>query len=155
MKTGLLSIKDWVEGMKSPGGALATRSESKAEAAGHALVGVVEGGLVGLATGVASSLLPGGLTSQQMGIGALAVGALATVVPPKFSRHVANASVGLAAIAMHEHSGAKAAHHAGTASSVLTNKAKAIAAHGEDSVGFGLDAGSDPLIEEGARVFRS
>jgi hypothetical protein len=87
---------------------------------------------------------------KTLGIGAAAalVGAVAFANKP-LGRTLANANVALSALAMREYAGSKTAHHAGTASSVLTNKAKAIAAHGESA---GYDAGEDRLITEGAKI---
>lgn len=153
----IVGFKDWFDGVKSPGGVLAPRSESKSEAAGHATRGILEGGLVGVATGIADGLVPGGTTPKQLGIAAVAAGLAATAFASKpIGRTFSNAAVGLAAIATHVHAGAKTAHIAGTTSQVLTNKAKAIAAHGEGAMAGdlgGLDAGEDPLIAEGARLF--
>jgi hypothetical protein len=92
-----------------------------------------------------------------MGIAAAAAyaGAVALAHHP-VGKVLADANIALTAIAVHEHSGHKAAHVAGTTSAVLTNKAKAIAAHGETpSLGCGADVGEDRLISEGARIFGS
>jgi hypothetical protein len=150
-----MSLKDWVDGLKSPGGALATRGESRSEAAGHAVRGSLEGGAVAVAVGIANSLLPGGLSPGKVGLAAVGATMVAAVTATKsYGRSVSNAAVALTAIAVYEHAGNKAAHAAGTSSAVLTNKAKAIAAHGEDDIG-GLNAGADPLLEAGARIFGS
>jgi hypothetical protein len=157
IKTATGGFKEFAESLKSPGGVLATRGESRSEAAGHAFRGILEGGLVGVATGIADGMLPGGATPQQLGIAAILSGAAATYCASKpLGRTFSNGAVALAAIAAHSHAGPKTAHMTGRVSPYVTNKAKAVAAHGEADVAgelAGLDAGEDPLIAEGARLF--
>jgi hypothetical protein len=149
-----ISIREWVDGLKSPGGALATRSETKSEAAGHAFRGAIEGGIIGTAVGAADSLIPSGVSTKQLGIAAATslLGSVALAHKP-IGRTLSNATVALFALAAREYSGTKTAHAAGTSSNVLNNKAKKIAAHGEDS--FGFDGGEDRLIAKGAEIFGS
>jgi hypothetical protein len=159
MRTATGGFKEFAESLKSPGGVLATRGESRAEAAGHAARGIVEGAAVGLLTGVADGLLPGGATPKQLGVASIVAGGLAVATSStKLGRSFSNAAVGLAAIAAHSHAGPRAAHAGGggKVSAFLSNKAKAVAAHGEADVAgelAGLDAGEDPLIAEGSRLF--
>ncbi len=154
MRTSL-SIKDWVEGLKSPGGALAKSGDSKSEAAGHAALGALEGVGVGVGLGIAGGLLPGGLSPKAIGLASLLplAGSVAFASKP-LGRHLSNVTVAMAAIAAYEHGQNKTAHVAGTTSAVLTNKAKAIAAHGDDA-DESLNAGEDPLVAAGARIFGS
>lgn len=150
-------IKEFYEGLKSPGGVLAVRGDSKVEAGGHAVRGSLEGGVIGAMTGTGSALIPGGLSPKALGVGAVAalIGSVALADSP-YGRTLANANVALSALAMHGYMENRAAQKAGTATQVLTNKARAIAAHGEGEAP-GLEAGHDgemdPLIRYGAEQF--
>jgi len=148
-----LGIKDWYAGLKE-NEVLTPKRTSRAETAGVAARGALVGGVTGVAVGVADSLLPGGMTPGHVGLAAAAayVGAVALHAHP-MGKVLADANIGLTAIAAREWSGAKTAHHAGTTSTVLANMAKAIAAHGES--GFGGDMGEDPLLVAGAKIFGS
>ena len=159
IKSATGGFKEFAESLKSPGGVLATRSESRAEAAGHAARGMVEGAAVGLLTGVADGLLPGGATPKQLGVASIVAAGLGVANASNgFGRSFSNAAVGLAAIAAHAHAGPRTAHAAGAGkiNGFLANKAKAVAAHGEADVAgelAGMDAGEDMLIAEGSRLF--
>lgn len=146
----MMSLRDLYDGLHSPGGGLAKAGDSKGEIAGHAVRGAIEGGVVGAAVGAADSLLPGGVGPKSLGAVALVAlaGSVAFASKP-LGRTLANVTVAASALAAREYAGNKTAHHAGTANSVLTNKAKAIAAHGESA---GYDAGEDRLITEGAKI---
>ena len=149
-----LGIKQWYEGVKQSESLTSPRT-SRAEAAGVATRGALVGGATGLAVGIADSLLPGGLSAGKVGLaaGAAFVGAVAAAHSP-LGKVFSDANIALSALAMREYAGNKTAHAAGTTSAVLTNKAKAIAAHGESQMGGG-DMGEDPLIAAGARIFGS
>lgn len=152
------NIREFYDGLKSPGGVLAVRGDSKVEAAGHAVRGSLEGGVIGAMTGTGSALIPGGLSPKALGAAAVAslIGSVALADSP-YGRTLANANVAFSALAMHGYMESRAAHKAGTATQVLTNKARAIAAHGEGdaqlSAGNDGSGDMDPLIRYGAEQF--
>jgi hypothetical protein len=155
-------IKQWFEGLQSPGGALAERGDTKAEAAGHAVRGSIEGALIGALTGSGNALIPGGLSPKACGVAAFAALAGSVALADRgMGRTLANANVALSALAMHGYMESRVAHKANTATQVLTNKARAIAAHGEGKLSAGSDGDvqmqqhgeMDPLIEYGAQQF--
>jgi hypothetical protein len=154
MRAGV-GIRQWFDGVK--GAALdpvGTRSEPKVESFGDALGTSAIGAVIGAATGTGSALAPDGLSPRALGIGAVAALGLSVWRSGKTGGRAATAAnAALSALAMHEYMGSKVAQKAGTTTQVLTNKAKAIAAHGDMAGEMGM--GADPLIEWGARKFQA
>jgi hypothetical protein len=141
-------MSEWVDGLKSPGGALAKSGDSTPGTFGHAIRNTAEGAGVGAAVGILSAMKPGMLTPGMMGVGSLIAAAGAAYTG---HRSLSNASVALAALAGHDFAQAKAASAAGTAPAVVAAKTATLAAHGE-SVGGQMGA-EDPLLVYGAKTF--
>jgi hypothetical protein len=153
MRAGV-GIKDWFDGAKgSVLEPVGSRSEPKMERLGDAMGTALTGAAIGALTGTGSALAPDGLSPKALGIAALvALGGSAYRSGKSGGRALSNAGAALSALAVHEYMGSKVASKAGTTTQVLTNKAKAIAAHGDSDAGQ-MSAGADPLITWGARKF--
>ena len=145
---GTKVMSEWVDGLKSPGGPLAQRSESTPEAFGHAVRNAAEGAGVGAAVGILTALKPGLITPAHMGIGAIATAALGAYTG---NRSASNASVALAALGARDVAQSMTAAKAGTTTQVAAAHNAQLAAHGE-SHGPGMGA-EDPVIAYGAKTF--
>jgi hypothetical protein len=151
---GQKGIREWFDGLKSPGGALAeSRGESKSEKFGHAVRGGLEGAGIGAAVGVAEALAPGQITPGMVGVGALVALASAAYTG---HRSLSNIGVGLAAVAGRDMAVAMAAAKAGTTAQVAAAKSAQVtqAASGTTVSGEGIKSG-DPLIQWGKNIFAS
>lgn len=141
-------MSEWVEGLKSPGGALATRSESTPESFGHAIRNSAEGAGIGAVVGIISAMKPGMISPAMMAVGSLAAAGGAAY---SGNRSLSNASVALAALAGRDFAEAKTAGMAGTTAAVSAARNAQLAAHGE-SVGGQMGA-EDPLLQYGVKTF--
>jgi hypothetical protein len=137
-------MSEWVDGLKEGSGPLAKASDSRSEAAGKVMRGMGTGAAAGAAVGIASALVPGGLSHKATGIAALVAGGVAVATAHTGLGGIArDAAIGLSAIAGRDFAEGMTASKAGTAAQVLQSKAASLAAHGES---IGGDGAEDPLL---------